>query len=568
MDKFANLPYSRPDFDAFRRLIEEQTQAIKNATCYAELRDAYIKVEEENAAFSSLENIAYIRNTIDTTDEFYDKEMQFYYENMPTLGPLMQAYNMAIIASPYLADFTAEMGEQKIRDMKAGIRLISEENIPLQIEEAKLISEYSKAVAQCGCIFRGEECNLYGLLKHMESTDRAERKEAFEAWAAQYEGVSATLDDIYSRLVANRVQQAKTLGFDSFIDMVYLSRGRYDYNADDVARFREGVRQVITPAVDALFRKQAQRIGVDTLHSYDESLVFPEGNATPKGTPEELVAVAHRMYSEMSPETKEFFDFMVKYEMFDLVSKPGKHLGGYCTILEKEKAPFIFSNFNGTSADIDVLTHEAGHAFEAYTASRHLPVGSNMFATSEIAEIHSMTMEYFAYPWIKYFVGEEENDKYIFAHLFGSIATIPYLVSVDEFQHEVFARPTMTAEERRAVWKAIEGKYMPWRDYDGNEFLSQGGFWMQKQHIFMYPFYYVDYALAQTCACSFYTKMQKDRNAAWNGYYALCKLGGSKGYFETLAGASLPNPFDEGTVEAIYRPIVDELLKREAALSK
>ena len=186
---------------------------------------------------------------------------------------------------------------------------------------------------------------------------------------------------------------------------------------------------------------------------------------------------------------------MTKYELFDLETRPGKHLGGYCTSLPEYKAPFIFSNFNGTSADVDVLTHEAGHAFQAYLGERLIPIGVLQGSTSEVCEIHSMSMEFFTYPWMDKFFGDRA-DEYRYAHLCDALAVIPYMACVDEFQHEVYKNPKMTAKERRGVWRSIEKKYMPWRDYDGNAFLENGGFWMQKQHIFLYPFYYIDYALA------------------------------------------------------------------------
>ena len=307
------------------------------------------------------------------------------------------------------------------------------------------------------------------------------------AWGDLYESISGQLDQVYDDLVALRVNTAKKLGFDSYIDFAYLQRGRYDYKPEDVARFRKQVKEVIVPVCQKLRQQQAERLGVDALHYYDESLVYAEGNAVPQGTREELVAKAQQMYRELSPETGEFFDFMVEHEMFDLETKTGKRPGGYCTFLPAYKSPFIFSNFNGTSADVDVLTHEAGHAFESYTASRKLRMLDMVSSTSEINEIHSMSMEHFTYPWMELFFGDKADD-YRYAHLMDALMVIPYMVSVDEFQHRVFEKPDMTAADRRAVWHQLEETYMPWRNYDGHSFLEQGGFWMQKQHIFLYPF--------------------------------------------------------------------------------
>jgi M3 family oligoendopeptidase len=267
------------------------------------------------------------------------------------------------------------------------------------------------------------------------------------------------------------------------------------------------------------------------------------------------------MYREMSPETGEFFDFMTEYQLFDLETKPGKRMGGYMTSLPAYQAPFIFSNFNGTEADVDVLTHEAGHAFQGYMAMRSIPVAALRGSTSEINEVHSMSMEHFAYPWMESFFGDKA-EKYITAHLFGALCTIPYLVCVDEFQHAVYADPGMTPADWRKTWREIEKKYMPWRDYDGNGFLEGGGFWMQKQHIFLYPFYYIEYALAQICAFQYYGLMKENRKAAWEDYLRLCRAGGTKGYFELLETGNLLNPFRDGTVEKSTAHVIEEIRQR------
>ena len=272
------------------------------------------------------------------------------------------------------------------------------------------------------------------------------------------------------------------------------------------------------------------------------------------------------MYRELSPETGEFFAFMMKYDLFDLETKPGKRPGGYCTSLPSFKAPFIFSNFNGTAADMGVLRHEAGHAFEGYTAGRLMPLPELAHSTSEINEIHSMAMEHFTYPWMHLFFGEK-TDMYFYDHLWGAVNVIPYMCCVDELQHRVYDNPSMTAMERRAVWRELEREYMPWRDYDGNEFLEGGGFWMQKQHIFLYPFYYIEYALAQICAFQFYLRMLDDQPAAWADYLRLCRAGGSRGYFELLKIGNLENPFAEGTVEKAVSAVARELDRLDAKLN-
>ncbi len=555
--KFSEIEYKRPDFAEIKDGIKAYIENFKSAKNFKEAKSLFEEYQKSTEELSTMYEVAMIRNTVDTRDEFYEAEVAFFNENLPELEPLEKEADELILNSPYKDKFSSAYGRIFIKDMEIRQKLVSAEIIPDKVEEAKLSQEYSKITAQCKCDFDGEECNFYGLLKHLESTDRDERIRAYKAWADMYESVSEKLDEIYSKLTKVRDSMAKKLGFKNYIEYIYLANGRYDYTAEDVAKFRENVRKYITPAVAKLFEEQRKTIGVDKLHYYDEQLTSPTGNANPEGTTAEKVEKAKQMYNEMNAQTGEFFNFMCEHELFDLESKPGKHMGGYCTFLPKYKAPFIFSNFNGTSADVDVLTHEAGHAFQAYSSCKYVPLLNMTWSTAEISEIHSMSMEFFTYPWMDKFFADP--DKYRKAHLADALKVIPYMVSVDEFQHRVFEKPEMTAEERYAVWSEIEKKYMPWRDYDGNEFLEKGGFWMQKQHIFMYPFYYIEYALAQTCTFQYYARMKKSRAEAWADYYRLCCAGGSRGYLELLDIGNLKVPFDEKVIKKVTEVVMADL---------
>lgn len=557
--KFHELKYIRPDYEKLRGYIKSYMEKFAQAKSFSEARALYVAFEEELDKAGMMSTIAYVRNTMDTRDEFYQNEMNFFYEEDPKLGLILKDASELILTSPFKADFEKEFGKDFIKGIEAQRRLTDESVVEDQVEEGKLTQEYNALVAGCSVVFRGEECNFYGLLRHMLSTDRDERKEAFLAWAKLYESVSDKLDEIYDRLVVLRKGMAKKLGFNGYAEMAYLRNGHYYYGAEEVASFRKQVVDVVVPLAQKLYDEQKERLGVDVLRYYDEQLCFPDGNATPIGNKDELVRAAQEMYRDLSPETGAFFDFMVENELFDLETRPGKQLGGYCTFITGYKAPFIFSNFNGSSADVDVLTHEAGHAFQSYSSSKNVPLSSLIWSSNEISEIHSMTMEHFAYPYMNKFFGKNA-DKYRYAHLSEAVKVMPYLCIVDHFQHEVFSHD-YTAKERRACWKRLEKIYLPWRDYDGNAFLEEGGFWMQKQHIFNSPFYYVDYALAQTGAFEYYARMKQDRKAAWEDYYRLCKAGGSKSYFELLALGNLSNPFEQGTVEKVIKPVKEELLK-------
>lgn len=554
MEKFCEMQYVRPDGEALLQKIREATMQLRDSGDFETAKTIFGSVQEEATHFETMSSLAYVRNTINTKDAFYEKEMEYLFGIQPRLNVEMKAFHEVLLASAFLADFEKELGELYIQQIKADIRLTDACNVELQVKESMLKQEYSKTAAAPTTQFHGEELNFYGLLKKMQSDDRPIRKEAMEAWAALYESISEKLDSIYTELMKLRLQMAENLGFSSYEEMVFLKMGRYTYTPEDLAVFRRQVCEYVVPICEKLFENQRQRLGIDTLHYYDESIVFSDGNAMPIGTTQELLEKAGKMYREISKETGDFFDFMLAYDLFDLETRNGKQQGGYCTTFPDYKAPLIFSNFNGTDADIDVLTHEAGHSFEAYEAMRRIPLTEQTFSTSEVAEIHSMSMEFFTYPWMELFFGEHA-EKYRKSHLWDALECVPYMACVDEFQHRVYEEKLFDAMERRKVWSELEKKYMPWRDYDGNIFLENGGFWMQKQHIFMEPFYYIDYALARFGSLEYYGHMMQDYQSAWEDYYHLCCAGGSRSYPELLKIGNLSSPLEEGTVKKILDSI-------------
>lgn len=558
MKKFAELQYVRPDMEKIFARVPGNIAVLKEAKNYEEFRNAYMDYVEADTELETSKTVAHIRNTINLLDEFYEAEMVYFNSQMPKYEILKKEMGEVIVASPFKAEMEKEFGAILIQNMEAQKQLSDESIVNDQVKEAELVSRFMKTQAAATVEFKGEQIGNYGLLKIMQSTDRAERKEAFEAWAKLYEGIAPTLEEVYDGLVKVRAGMAKKLGFKSFIPMGYLRRRRFDYTEKELEVFRKQVREVVVPAAAKLYERQKEALGIDTLYYYDESIASPSGNPVPIGDKEYLVGEAQKMYRELSKESGEFFDFMMEYELFDLDSKHGKRAGGYCTILPQYHAPFIFSNFNGTDADVNVLTHEAGHAFAGFTAAKYQKTPELCHSTSEINEIHSMSMELWTYPWMENFFGDKA-EEYRKEHLADALMKIPYMLCVDEYQHKVFENPEMTTMERRAVWSGLEKIYMPWRNYAGNEFLESGAFWIKQQHIFLYPFYYVDYAMAQMGAFEFYTKMKEDRKAAWADYYKLCAAGGSMGYFDLLKYSGLHKVLEDGSVKIILKGVFEEL---------
>ena len=558
MKKFAELQYVRPDMEKIFARVSGDIAVLKEAKNYEEFRNAYMDYVEADTELETSKTVAHIRNTINLLDEFYEAEMVYFNSQMPKYEILKKEMGEVIVASPFKAEMEKEFGAILIQNMEAQKQLSDESIVDDQVKEAELVSRFMKTQAAATVEFKAEQIGNYGLLKIMQSTDRAERKEAFEAWAKLYEGIAPTLEEVYDGLVKVRAGMAKKLGFKSFIPMGYLRRRRFDYTEKELEVFRKQVREVVVPAAAKLYERQKEALGIDTLYYYDESIASPSGNPVPIGDKEYLVGEAQKMYRELSKESGEFFDFMMEYELFDLDSKHGKRAGGYCTTLPQYHAPFIFSNFNGTDADVNVLTHEAGHAFAGFTAAKYQKTPELCHSTSEINEIHSMSMELWTYPWMENFFGDKA-EEYRKEHLADALMKIPYMLCVDEYQHKVFENPEMTTMERRAVWSGLEKIYMPWRNYAGNEFLESGAFWIKQQHIFLYPFYYVDYAMAQMGAFEFYTKMKEDRKAAWADYYKLCAAGGSMGYFDLLKYSGLHKVLEDGSVKISLKGVFEEL---------
>ncbi|MGL6099933.1 MAG: M3 family oligoendopeptidase, partial [Fusobacteriaceae bacterium] len=404
--------------------------------------------------------------------------------------------------------------------------------------------------------FMGRELNISGLTPYTLSHDRELRKMASDVKYRFFEENEAKIDEIFEKLVKVRDKIAKKLGFKNFVELGYVRMRRTDYNPEMVGKFRKQVEKYIVPLAGELYENQKKRLELKELKHYDEKFEFQNGNATPKGDSEWILRNAKKMYDELSPETSDFFNFMIKHELMDLVTKKAKSAGGYCTFIHDYGSPFIFSNFNGTAGDIDVMTHEAGHAFQAYL-SKWVGI-PGLDCTYESAEIHSMSMEFFTWPWMELFF-REDTDKYRYSHLGGAIKFVPYGVTVDEFQHFVYENPEATPEERKKAWRYLEKKYLPHKNYSESDFLERGNWWLQQNHIFSVPFYYIDYTLAQICALQFWKSMREDRDVAWQDYINVSNVGGRYSFLELLERGNLISPFVEDCVPSIIEEIGKEL---------
>lgn len=555
--RFEEFAYTRPNMDEVESRYNAALVRFEGATSAQEQEEAIKEINEIRNELSTDFNLVYIRHSIDTTDEFYKEEQDFLDEVEPLTKALDTKYYKALVKSPFRNELEKKWGTQLFSLAECELKTFDDSIIEDLQHENKLTTKYSKLIASAKISFDGKELTLAQLDPFTESTDREMRKKASEAKFGFFNENKEEFDDIFDQLVKLRTKIAQKLGYKNFVELGYARMTRTDYDADMVAKFRDQVKEYIVPLTEKLKERQQARIGVQDLKYYDEGFKFKTGNATPKGTPEWIIENGSKMYEELSQETKEFFQFMIDKNLMDLVAKKGKEAGGYCTYIPTYKTPYIFSNFNGTSGDIDVLTHEAGHAFQVYM-SRDFDVPEYNWPTYEACEIHSMSMEFFTWPWMELFF-KEDTDKYKFSHLSSAISFLPYGVAVDEFQHFVYENPEATPAERNKAWRKIEDKYLPNRDYDGNDYLQSGGFWQRQGHIYRTPFYYIDYTLAQICALQYWKLSQENPAEAWKSYLELCKLGGSKSFTELVKFAQLRSPFEDGCVESVVGEIENYL---------
>jgi len=551
--KFKDMPYERVNVKdvekEFKQIMEEFKAAGSGEEQFA-VHQKYYKLRTK--IYTNL-NIAHIRHDIDTVDEFYSKEQDYNDEISPTLNNLEVAYTRQVYESPYRAYLEEKIGPVAFKNIELSIKSMDEKLIPLMQEENALTTEYSKLIANIKIDWEGETLNLSLLSPYMHSEDRDVRRKAWNKVSEVLAEKAEKLDEIYDRLVKNRTAQAKEMGYENYIELGYYRMNRNCYDKTAVENFRNQVKTYFVPFAEKLHERRRQRLGLEKLSFIDEGVYFKNGNPTPIGTPDEIMASGQKMYAELSPETKEFFDRMMEDELFDVLGRKTKRAGGYMTQLSEYKVPFIFANFNKTDHDVNVITHECGHAFQGYLAMQD-PILEHQDITMETAEIHSMSMEFFTEPWMELFFGDRAED-YRAMHLEDAAAFIPYGCMVDEFQHIVYENPDMTPAERNAAWTKLEQEYKPHLDYNGALFFSAGRYWQRQQHIYNSPFYYIDYCIAQTCAFQYKVKMDEDYKAAWESYLKLCKLSASDFFTGLVKQVGLDNPFEDGCLKEMVEKL-------------
>ena len=557
--KFSQMPYTRPDMAQVAAEGGALVTAVKEAKSAAEVMEQYRKFKKLAKNLYTMASLVNIRHTIDTRDEFYDKENDFIDENGPLIQKLRIDFYREMVNSPHRAEVEKELGEFWFINAEIKLKGFDDKIIEELQKENALSSKYNKLMASASLDFDGKKLNLSQLRAYQLSADREVRKAAYAKRTEFFVENEKELDEIFDELVKLRHDMALKLGYKSFQELGYIRMQRNSYGDTEVKRFRDHVKKVLVPFLQKLHEQRQKDLGVEKLKFYDEDIFYADGNPTPKGTPEEMFEAGKKMYDELSEETKEFFGYMLENELFDVLAKEGKSGGGYCDFLPEYGSPFIFANFNGTSEDVDVMTHECGHALACYMA-RDIEILEYQDYTADVAEIHSMSMEFFTGDWMRSFF-KEDTEKFLLMQLASSLMFIPYGCMVDEFQHIIYKDPNMSPAERKAIWKKLEEEYKPHLDYDDDPFFGKGGHWQRQLHIYQIPFYYIDYCLAETCAIQYRIWMESNKSAAWKSYIDLLVKAGTRKFTDLVAEAGLKSPFESGWAESLTVG-VDELLAK------
>ena len=557
--KFNEMTYTRPDIGALLARCKELAAKAAAAPDGDALVRLYYEQSEAFAEYNTAANLANIHYTCDTRDAYWKAEQDFFDANGPAVTNASVEISRAFLANPHVDALTKKFGTTCVAGMKNAVLSMDDRTVELQQQFNALVSRYQQIYGGALVELDGKQLTIPQLGPYKEDLDPAVRRAAYEAEAGYFDAHRAELDELYGQIVQNLNAQARVMGYHDYSELSYVRMNRIGYGPEEIRKFRDQVANDVVPQLQKVMALRAKRTGIAHPAFTDLPILFRDGNPKPIPGYKARMDAARTMYHELSPETAEFIDFMQDNELFDVESRPGKMSGGYMTSLPSYKAPFIFANWNDTSGDVDVLTHECGHAFEGYVAERDPAIPADLECPGmESAEIHSMAMEFLTAPWHHLLFGRD-TDKYALLHAEDSFVFLAYGCEVDEFQHIMYQNPDLTPDERNAEWLKLEKKYRPWIDFDNLPFYGRGAGWQRQLHIYECPFYYIDYCLSTMAALQFFLLSLTDHKDAWARYLRLVRRAGTASYTELLETAGLKVPFEEGSIKGIAQQMTDWL---------
>ncbi|MGE6753711.1 M3 family oligoendopeptidase [Rossellomorea sp. NPDC071047] len=533
-------------------------QQFEHSKSPAQQGELFQKLNDHRFIFETAFNDARLQHFRAMDNECLMKEYHGFTVMESRYLKLVGDYYKSILGATFRDYLEDRWGKQVFRlaELKQGS---FSPKIELELEkENQLIMEYQTLIGKAETNFLGQKINLLELTPYLNSSDRKTRKNAHEAKFQFYQKNERRFDEIFDELVRVRNTIANKLGYPSFVELGYQRMNRTCHTPNDLKKYRSQVEKFGVPFVSRLRNSQTCRISVQKLKYYDEGYLFPDNSPSPIGTHQNRLDIFKTLFTELSPETKAFFEEILRNDLFDINQRPDKIGGNFATYIGSSKLPFMFINFHDIADDIRVFTHEAGHAFQFYM-SRHWNIPEYIIPYDS-AEIFSFGMERLAWPWMELFFGEN-TKQYQYSHLITAFMYMPLASAVDEFEHCIYEEPSLSIKERKSKWRDLEHKYLPERDYDGNEFLESGTSFYQISHLFTTPFYFMDYDLAHLCSVQLWKMHKENPKEAWKGYLEMCRNGGKLPFKELIDQANINSPFEENSIHPILK-FVEEWIEQ------
>ena len=552
----------------FETLLERKLDDIKALCAWLDDYSELMSVLREHGARVN------INKACDTESDDIDAAFMHWVEQIqPKLKPVMSQLQKKLLASKHTAELPAKRFEVLLRDWQADVDLFCEANVPIQTKLTKLASKYDKHMGRLAVQWQGRELTLQQLAKVQEDPDRSAREQAWMLDAEQRLSIRDKVDTIYSKQVALRQEMANNAGKSDYIAWEWHNKHRFDYTAQDCAAFCDAIAQVCVPMVRRLNQKRQAALGVDTLRPWDTTVDAQNRAAlAPFDTDDAsgLIDGCRAIFQTLNPSLAEDFSTLKTGRNLDLVSRKGKRGGGFQASLTESRQPFIFMNAAGRQADVRVMLHEAGHAFHYMWASATDPLVFLQHAPIEFCEVASMAMELFGAPHFDHFYAGDQaaSRRAQTDHLEGIIRFFPWMAAIDRFQHWVYANPTHSADQRTAAWNNITDTYGTRHggagvDWSGLED-QRDAYWQRQIHLLHYPFYYVEYGIAQLGALQLWQRYRKDRDTALAGYRRALALGGTRKLPKLFEAADIRFDFTRATLEPLMQEIEREMNRLNA----
>ncbi|MCK9288595.1 MAG: M3 family oligoendopeptidase [Sphaerochaetaceae bacterium] len=547
MLQFSQFAYTRLDFhdvaSRYRQLIEK----FSKANTFAQANYYLIELDFLDRLFMQYSCISEAGNTANSYDEFYQKEEQFFGKVKPEASHLNKLRDQALLGSPFLEQFSVLFGKEPILRAKLANMTISEQALPLMQKENELSQEYSNIVSRL-TVPDGNDClSIPEAIRNGDSPEREVRLKYYELIEHAYKQAGNQFDTLFDEMLKIRNEIAHSTGFVNYTDYCLAKHGRTDYGRKELNEFTDSVEKVLVPFVNSLYSDQAKRMNLPFLLSFDERYDPDNKHVSVK---EDYLKAFSKIFSQLSCETSVFFNELLSRKSYDLDLRQGKVQGGYSNYLPLFGMPYIFQTYNATSGAVRTFAHECGHGLNSFL-HRGEPLVHAWESSSDVSEVHSMSMEFFIWDYLEHIIERNDIESYISDHLKQAISFIPYGVAINEFQTIVYDDPSLNIEDRLEVWKTLEQRFLPWRHHGEHTFSAEGRTWQRQIHVMKWPFYYIDYALAQTVALQFCQAYQNDHEKTFASYIEFINASGKLPFTELVTESGLHSPFERTTIDSI-----------------